>query len=88
MKKTPYCDDENFIFFGATAGGGSVRNDDGSVRPKQIMSHENNALIGKYFRRKLGVPYGALITKEHLIEYGKTYVDFYKVDDETFLMDF
>jgi len=55
---------------------------------KAIESTENNSIIGVYFRNKLGVTLGAPVTLQHLLDYGKTYVDFYKIDDETYLMDF
>ncbi len=80
--------DENFIFIGATAGTGSVTNDDGTRSPKQIESHEDNSILGKYFRKKLNVVYDSFVTKDDLLKYGKTYVDFYKINDETYLMDF
>ena len=55
---------------------------------KAIESTENNSILGRFFRNKIGVPLGKPITLNHLINYGKTYVDFFKIDDETFLMDF
>lgn len=55
---------------------------------KGINSTEDNSLIGKYFRRKLDVPYGEPITLQDLQDYGKTYVDLYKLDDYTFLIEF
>lgn len=72
-------DDEDEIFFAVRVSG-----DYG----KGINSTEDNSLIGKYFKKKLGVPYGEPITLQHLLDYGKTYVDFYKVDDETYLINF
>tara|TARA_Y100001970_G_scaffold266263_1_gene354716 strand:- start:123 stop:1097 length:975 start_codon:yes stop_codon:yes gene_type:complete len=55
---------------------------------KAIESTENNSIIGIYFRTKLGVSLGNPVELNHLIEYGKTFVDFYKIDDETFIVDF
>lgn len=55
---------------------------------KAIHTPHNNSLIGEYFRRRLGVPFGEPITTEHLRLYGRTDVDFYKIDDETYFMDF
>ena len=31
---------------------------------------------------------GSLITTEQITTYGRTHVDFYKIDDETYYMDF
>ncbi|MBI5886853.1 MAG: NgoFVII family restriction endonuclease [Deltaproteobacteria bacterium] len=55
---------------------------------KAIHTPLDNSLIGLYFRTRLGLPSGALITKEDLLRYGRTTVDFYKIDDETYYMDF
>jgi hypothetical protein len=55
---------------------------------KAIHTPHNNSLIGEYFRMRLGLPKGAFVQKEDLIRYGRTDVDFYKVDDENYYMDF
>ncbi|SHL15390.1 restriction endonuclease PLD domain-containing protein [Alicyclobacillus tolerans] len=55
---------------------------------KAIHTPHNNSLLGEYFRNRLGLANGAFITKEDLIRYGRTDVDFYKIDDETYVMDF
>lgn len=55
---------------------------------KAIQTPHNNSLIGEYFRNRLGLPNGATITKTDLIRYGRTDVTFYKIDDETYSMDF
>ena len=58
------------------------------AKGKAIESTENNSILGKFFRYKIGIPFGDPITLDDLINYGKTYVDFFKIDDETFIMDF
>lgn len=55
---------------------------------KAIHTPHNNSLIGEYFRHRLGVPNGALVTKEHLLQYGRHTVNFIKIDTETYYMDF
>ncbi len=55
---------------------------------KGIQSTLNNADLGLYFRYKIGLPDGAFITKNDLLKYGRTDVDFIKLDDETYFMDF
>lgn len=55
---------------------------------KAIHTPHNNSLIGEYFRNRLGVANGALVTIEDLHRYGRTDVDFYKIDEETYYMDF
>ena len=44
--------------------------------------------MGLYFRHRLNVPEGMNITKEDMEHYGRTDVDFYKIDEETYYMDF
>ena len=53
-----------------------------------IETPENNALLGEYFRARMGLPDGEFITKQHLGNYGREDVEFCKIDDDTFLMDF
>jgi len=55
---------------------------------KAIHTPHNNSLIGEYFRNRLSVPNGELVTKEHLKNYGRHDIVFYKIDDETYFMDF
>lgn len=55
---------------------------------KAIHTPHNNSLIGEYFRRRLGVPNGHPVKLEHFQVYGRVDVDFYKIDEETYYMDF
>lgn len=55
---------------------------------KAIQTPHNNSLIGEYFRNRLALLSGAKVTKANLLHYGRTDVDFYKIDDETYFMDF
>lgn len=55
---------------------------------KAIQTPHNNSLIGEYFRYRLGIPSGHPVTKKNLLSYGRTDIDFYKIDDETYFMDF
>lgn len=55
---------------------------------KAIHTPHNNSLIGEYFRYRLSVPSGNPITKADLLRYGRTDIDFFKIDDETYFMDF
>ncbi len=55
---------------------------------KAITTPLNNSLLGEYFRCRIGVANGAFVTKEDLINYGRTDITFYKLDDEQFFMDF
>lgn len=55
---------------------------------KAITTPLSNAQLGEYFRGRLGLSNGAFVTKQALIEYGRTDVVFYKIDDEQYFMDF
>lgn len=74
----------------------TVLTDDGRVlicsraqdNGKAIHTPHNNSLIGEYFRNRLGVPNGAPVKLEDLQRYGRTDISFYKIDDETYFMDF
>lgn len=74
----------------------TVLTDDGRVlictiaqdNDKAIETPQNNSLIGEYFRNRLGLGYGDYVNRTDLERYGRTNVDFYKIDDETYYMDF
>ncbi len=55
---------------------------------KAIHTSDSNSRMGQYFRYRLGLPEGSLVTKEDMERYGRTDVDFYKIDEETYYMDF
>ncbi|NLK00344.1 MAG: NgoFVII family restriction endonuclease [Clostridia bacterium] len=55
---------------------------------KAIQTPHDNSLIGEYFRNRMGLMSGDFVTKNDLLNYGRTDVDFYKIDFETFFMDF
>jgi hypothetical protein len=55
---------------------------------KAIETPLDNALLGRYFRRRLGLPDGALIRAADLTRYGRTTVDFEQIDPETYRLNF
>jgi hypothetical protein len=55
---------------------------------KAIHSSTNNSLLGEYFRYRLGLTDGAFVNTSDVINYGRTDVTFYKIDPETYYMDF
>ena len=62
-----------------------VRAQDGG---KGLHSTLNNSLLGEYFRYRLGLNFGEYITIEHLLKYGRTDVDIYRIDEENYYLDF
>lgn len=55
---------------------------------KAIATPERNSDLGEYFRNRLGLANGIFVTRNDLDAYGRTDVTFYKLDDETYYMDF
>lgn len=48
----------------------------------------DNSELGRYFRKRIGVPSGTFVTRQHLLDYGRHDVGFYRIDPETYQMDF
>lgn len=55
---------------------------------KAIQTTENNSIMGRYFRNRIGVPLGARVDVQDVVSYGRTNVRVYKIDSETYFMDF
>lgn len=55
---------------------------------KALTTPEDNSLLGRYFRNRLGLPNGAYVNTVDLKCYGRTDVTFYKLNEEQFYMDF
>ena len=55
---------------------------------KAITTPASNAQLGEYFRNRLELSNGAYINASHLLAYGRTFVTFYKIDEEQYYMDF
>lgn len=55
---------------------------------RKAISTTNNSILGKYIRKRIGVPEGGFVKKEHLENYGRTDFVITKLDDETFTFDF
>ena len=55
---------------------------------KAITTPASNALLGEYFRNRLGLPNGAYVHTSDLDTYGRRDVSFYKIDEDQYYMDF
>lgn len=55
---------------------------------KALHSPTDNSIIGRYFRRRLGIRDGEYVTRAHLDAYGRTTVTMLKDDDENYYLDF
>lgn len=55
---------------------------------KAILTPQDNSILGEYFRKRLGLSYGSPVSTKDLLNYGRTDIDFFKFDEETYFMDF
>ena len=55
---------------------------------KAITTPLSNAQLGEYLRNRIGVANGAYVWKQDLLDYGRTDIDFYKLDEEQYYLDF
>ena len=55
---------------------------------KAIHTTQDNSLLGKYFRERMGLRLGEFVNRSDLENYGRTDVTFVKIDHETYFMDF
>ena len=55
---------------------------------KAIETPTDNSIIGTYFRNRLGVRSGHMVTVDHLHLYGRTSVDIYYRNDHLYYLDF
>jgi hypothetical protein len=55
---------------------------------KAIHTTSNNSLLGLYFRQRLGVMPGYMITVDHLNRYGRSSVDISRINPYKFFLDF
>ncbi len=74
----------------------TVLTDDGQVlhckrwqqNAKAIHTFHSNAEMGLYFRNRLGLPSEQLVKKADLTRYGRYDVCFYKLNIDSYYMDF
>lgn len=55
---------------------------------KAIETPESNAILGRFIRDELGVPHGSAISRATLEEAGATSYRLYRVDEETYAVEF
>ncbi len=70
--------DDGFTFIAVTA----------QDNDKAIHTPDGNHILGEYFRKRLAVQPGNPVSKQDLDNYGRIDVEFCKLDEETFFMDF
>ena len=55
---------------------------------KAIETPSDNSILGKYFRKRLGLVTGTFIDKEHLAKFGSNVVRIFKENDECYRLSF
>ena len=55
---------------------------------KALHTPHDNSELGRYFRKRLGVPLGHFVARAHLDAYGRTDVDFCRISETTYHLDF
>lgn len=55
---------------------------------KAIQTTNDNSLLGRYFRERLGLAENETVYIHHLLKYGRTDVTITKKNDYTYLLDF
>lgn len=82
-------DDKNCpIFRVITKNGGTFHMRMAQAGNKALHSAENNSILGEWLRKEMNLPSGCFVTKQMLLNYGKTAVTFRKYEDGTYLLDF
>jgi len=61
---------------------------DGLEYPKQISSHPHKDTLGRYFRGRLGIIGNRPISKQDLINYGRTNVEITRIDETNYHLNF
>ena len=69
-------DGDSFIATSAQSGG------------KAIETPNDNSILGKYFRRRLGLQSGAFVQTEDLLRFGSNAVEFKKIETGLYFLDF
>lgn len=60
----------------------------GKQQGKAISTPDDNKILGRYFRSRMGVPENRRFTVDDFVSYGRKDATFIKIDDDTFYMDF
>ena len=55
---------------------------------KGLHTSRDNSLLGRYFRARLKLKSGAFVTKEDLLRYGRIDVEFTRIAEDTYFLDF
>lgn len=54
----------------------------------KALHTRDNAFLGRYFRARLKLKSGVFVTKDNLLRYGRTHVEFTKIGEDFYFMNF
>jgi len=77
--------DDGYVMEGLLEGN---QNENGLIYPKQISSSPQKSIMGQYIRYRLEVPNGHFITRDDLINYGRTDITVSLIDEGIYSFDF
>jgi len=60
----------------------------GGDNGKNLTTPQNNSILGRYLRRRLGVQPGEQVRDEHVRAYGRSTLSFHQLRDDLYRMDF
>ena len=86
--RSKFFPEKGICFSSLTDDGKTIYGNIAQDQSKAIHSVPSNAILGKYFRERLGLKDGEFVTRKHLDDYGRTSVTFVKMEDGTYRMDF
>lgn len=55
---------------------------------KAIHTIQDNSILGKYFRHRIGLQPGDLVVLSHLLGYGRTSIEIYRLSQLEYVLDF
>jgi hypothetical protein len=77
--------DDGEVMVGFLEGSQNV---DGRLFPKQLASHPEKAILGKYLRRRLGVEFGRKVSMADLDRYGRKNITISQLGVSRYFLDF
>ena len=88
VAKSGFFPDRGDYFLIATDDGQSLECVIAQDNDKAVETPQDNSILGRYFRDRLGVLRGSSVNIDDLQRYGRHYVEVYLLPDGTYFMDF
>jgi hypothetical protein len=88
IQRSGFFPDRGEVFIVECDDGFAIKCVRAQANGKGIESPTDNSIIGNYFRKRLGVRSGHMVTIEHLHTYGRTSVDVHYRNEHLYYLDF